>query len=415
MARGYYLLRLGRGVARSWRHAVLGILLGLALLPVKTSSPGQTLAARTALVATATPSPTPSPSPPPATPPPNHPAVLGSTARTGPNLAFGIAGNMASLSSAELAARLDGIAALGVGWVRYDIEWSNIEASQGQFNWSDYDREVQAVSRHGLQSLAIIDYTPAWARRSDCSSSKMCAPADPQAYAAFAAAVVSRYQAYGLRYFELWNEPNNLNFYLPAANPTEYVGLLKAAYPAIKAANPNAVVLTGGTAPADSSGGYLSPPDFVRGIYQAGGKGYFDAIAAHPYTWPYSPAWHNPDGAWGQLTTIHSIMAANGDGGKKIWLTEYGAPTGGPGQIATSGFNTAEGSADHVTESLQLKLVTDSILGESPISWIGPLFWYSYKDAGTSPTTVENFFGLVRADGSHKPAYDEFVRMVATH
>jgi hypothetical protein len=390
---------------------------------------GTTLAAETGLGskqyhATPRPSTTPAPSPTPAsTKAPvkaakgDIPAVLGaaSKVRSGSNMAFGIAGNMASLSAAEQASRLDGIKALGVGWVRYDIEWSNIEQSPGQYNWAAYDQEVQAIWAHGLRSLAIIDYTPAWARRADCSSSKMCAPADPNTYASFAGMVANRYKAYGVHDWEIWNEPNNVNFYQPAANPAEYTAMLRAAYTQIKQVDPTSLVLTGGTAPEDSSGGYLSPVDFVTGIYAAGGKGAFDAVAAHPYTWPYSPAWSNPNGAWGQMTTMHNVMASYGDGTKKIWITEFGAPTGGPGSIATSGFSTAEGRADHVTEALQARIVTDSINIEAPVSWIGPYFWYSYKDAGTTSDTVENFFGLLRADGSAKPSLQVFKNMVATH
>jgi hypothetical protein len=411
-------------VSKGWLNIVGGgALLGITIcsvVPAQASTPGSTLAAEVTpqtLVPSASPTPSSSPTPvaTAASRANNRSRVANVASDSSSRGAFGIAGNMASLSSADLSARLDGIKATGVGWVRYDIEWSNIETSPGQYDWSSYDREVSAVAAHGLQSLAIIDYTPAWARRPDCSGSKMCAPADPNTYANFAAAAATRYTGYGVNNWEIWNEPNNLNFYLPAANPAAYTAMLRAAYGQIKQINPKAVVMTGGTAPADSSGGYLSPPDFIRGIYAAGGKGAFDAVAVHPYTWPYSPAWSNPDGAWGQMTAIHNLMANNGDGNKKLWITEYGAPTGGPGSIATSGFSTSEGHADHVTESLQARIVADSIIMESRVSWIGPFFWYSYKDAGTTSDTVENFFGLLRADGSQKPSYQTFVQMVASH
>jgi hypothetical protein len=323
--------------------------------------------------------------------------------------AFGIAGNMASLSPAALNARLDGIKALGATWVRYDIEWSNIEnGGPGQYQWGDYDRVVAAVQMHGLQSLAIIDYSPPWARRSDCADSSMCAPSDPSTFAHFAGIVANRYRAYGVHYFEIWNEPNNVQFYRPAADPYGYSAMLRLAYASIKQANPSAFVITAGTAPADTGGGSMSPPDFVRGIYAAGARGSFDALAHHPYTWPYSPLWSNPDGAWGQLITLHNIMSNAGDGLKKIWITEYGAPTGGPGEIAASGFLTAEGHADHVTEALQARILNDAISTEMSLPWVGPFFWYSYQDAGTTSNTVENFFGLLRADGSPKPAYTVF-------
>ena len=340
--------------------------------------------------------------------------VLGaSTVASAGGGGFGIAGNMASLSPAALNARLDGIKALGVGWVRFDIEWSNIEyAGPGVYDWGTYDRVAAAVQSHGLRALAIIDYTPAWARQASCSGTAMCAPADPAAYGRFARAAAAHYVPYGMHTWEIWNEPNNLNYYQPAANPVAYTALLKAAYPAIKQVDPESSVLTAGTSPAATGGGYMSPPDFVRGLYAAGAKGYFDAVAHHPYTWPYSPAWTNPDGAWGQLTAIHAIMSANGDGNKKIWITEFGAPTGGPGGLASNGFSTVEGGDDHVTDALQAKILTDAVHLEEGLPWVGPLFWYTYQDGGTSSNTVENFFGLIRADGSHKPAYAVFQNLI---
>jgi polysaccharide biosynthesis protein PslG len=106
-------------------------------------------------------------------------------------------------------------------------------------------------------------------------------------------------------------------------------------------------------------------------------------------------------------------MTANGDAHKQIWATEYGAPTGGPGPIATiaNGYNI-EGSPDHVDETLQAKIAADSVAAARKLPWLGPLFWYSYLDEGTSANDVENFFGLLRANGSRKPAYDAFSQAV---
>jgi hypothetical protein len=66
---------------------------------------------------------------------------------------------------------------------------------------------------------------------------------------------------------------------------------------------------------------------------------------------------------------------------------------------------TSEGGDDHVTEGLQAKMVTDGIEDARSLPWVGAFFWYSYQDTGTDSSTVENFFGLLRADGSRKPAY----------
>jgi hypothetical protein len=43
---------------------------------------------------------------------------------------------------------------------------------------------------------------------------------------------------------------------------------------------------------------------------------------------------------------------------------------------------------------------------------LAALFWYSYKDDGTASHTTENFYGLLRADGTKKPAYASFKQAV---
>ncbi|MBY4225587.1 hypothetical protein HQO39_00940 [Rhodococcus fascians] len=42
----------------------------------------------------------------------------------------------------------------------------------------------------------------------------------------------------------------------------------------------------------------------------------------------------------------------------------------------------------------------------STLPYIGPVFVHSLRDAGTDPADAEQNFGLLRADFTHKPAFD---------
>ncbi len=106
-------------------------------------------------------------------------------------------------------------------------------------------------------------------------------------------------------------------------------------------------------------------------------------------------------------------MVANGDSAKKIWITEYGAPTGGPGSVATDGSSLSDLQDDHVTPALQAQMATVAVNLVRSYSWIGAFVWYSYQDSGTSPSDNENFYGLMQADGSFKPAYYAFQAAIA--
>ncbi len=361
-----------------------------------------------------TPTPTPSKSPTPApTPAPKiaRTAVATAPARSSYNFGIAAGGGLQDMGYTDIVSQLMGMRAIGVTWVRFDIQWSTVQsAGAGSYDWSSYDNIVAALRATGLHGLAVVDYTPAWARDPACASSDKCEPAQATDYANFATAVAARYAPQGLTTYEIWNEPNITDFWLPSANSVLYSQMLKLSYTGIKQADPSATVLTGGTAACGTGNGNLSPADFVQGLYTNGAKGYFTAVADHPYSRPFLPYFDWYWNAFQQISnttpSVRSVMVANGDAGKKIWLTEYGMPTGGPGGLATSGMSMAEQNDDHDTEGLQATAASQIVAYYlANQSYLGGMFWYSYQDTGTDTSTTENFYGLLRPDGSPKPAY----------
>jgi hypothetical protein len=106
--------------------------------------------------------------------------------------------------------------------------------------------------------------------------------------------------------------------------------------------------------------------------------------------------------------SLRSVMSGCGAGSKPIWITEYGAPTNGPGAVADVNNYNLSAHPDHVTEALQAQMVDQAYQDTKSTPWIGALFIYSSIDAGTSTTTAQNFFGLRRYDDSAKPAWSTF-------
>ncbi|MEK7643595.1 MAG: cellulase family glycosylhydrolase [Patescibacteria group bacterium] len=313
--------------------------------------------------------------------------------------AVGIAGGgeLSKISSSGLKRQLDQMVDLGITWIRFDIEWGLVQYSTPtKSNWASYDTLVKAANAHKLNSLAILLFTPEWARDSACRGGAKCPPKNPAQFATFAVEAVNRYKNMGVHHWEIWNEPNNYAFWATKADCVAYTQLLKATYPAIKKADPKAVVVLGGLSPGVTDNNNISPLDFLECVYKNGGKNYFDAVGDHPYTFPELPSGHR-DNTWGQMSTaprnLRSIMVAYGDSNKKIWITEYGAPTNGPD------------SRRFVSEDRQGQIVTDALRLYKGYDWVGPLFWYSLKDNGTATTSSENFFGLTYADSTEKPAY----------
>ncbi len=330
----------------------------------------------------------------PKPPPPRPPLV--------PLNNYGFSANeLVWMDPAERARQLENMKAAGVSWVRIDLQWYVVQPARADtYDWSVYDRAFEAISQHGLHILPILDYAPAWAAAAGCSPGPQhkCAPADPQAFAAYAAAAVARYTPYGVTSWEVWNEPNSPRFWYPRADATAYAELLKATYPAIKKTNPSATVITGGLRSANAYGD-VSPHDYVAALYAAGAQPYFDALGSHPYSHPALPLDTSDKNGWTQMLKIRDIAVSYGDTEKKIWITEVGATTGGP---------------HPVSESVQAQIVHEAVRLRSSYPWAGPLFWYDYKYLGTAWVS-ENFFGLVRANGSPKPAYASFLEAIKVY
>ena len=284
----------------------------------------------------------------------------------------------------------------GAVWVRFDVSWSSVQSGgQASFSWTRHDRVVEFIHARGMKAHLILAYTPSWARPSSCTGSDKCAPAPAHyaSYATFAREAGAHFGPMGVHVYEVWNEPNITSFWQPAPDVAAYTQMLKLAYPALKQGDPDATVLTGGTAPAACCPN-IAPIRFVSGIYANGGAGRFDAVAHHPYTWPADPGEIQTWNAWAQMAdtspSIRSVMEANGDSGKRIWMTEFGAPTNGP-------------SGSYVSEAVQADMASRAFAYAKARSWAGPLEWYSHRDLGTSTSTRENFFGLLRFDWTKSP------------
>jgi hypothetical protein len=316
-------------------------------------------------------------------------------------------GDLTSLSQSALNQYFSQIKDLGAKWVRWDIEWGTIQADgQNTFDWSGPDRVAAAAKANGINSLIVLVGTPKWSQGSGCNYDSRCPPADPASFGKFAGQAAARYVAQGIHYWEIWNEPNYSSSWLPSPSASVYASALKAAYASIHASDNQSAVLTGGLSAAADSDGNIAPITFIQGLYNSGAKGSFDAVALHPYSYPvlasYSAAWN----FWQQMSTIRQVMLGNSDG-KKIWVTEFGAPTGGPGTAHTTEQLSYNYPDDYMSEAAQALIASDVVAqyGQSS-SWMGPFFWYSLKDKGTSSVSSENFFGLLRGDNSRKPAYD---------
>ncbi|MGH8983668.1 MAG: beta-xylosidase [Acidimicrobiia bacterium] len=334
-------------------------------------------------------------------PPSDAPCAQGGTALTAPvdDAGFAAGSGLPDRSEAGLARDLEGMAATGAGYLRFDLPWSYIEEQPGQFQWAEFDRIIAGAHACGLEVIGLLTYSPEWARAP--GTGEHSPPVDVDDFAAFATEAVRRYEPEGVATWEIWNEPNIDVFWEPAPDPAAYADLLIAAYDAIEAVDPDGTVITGGLAPAgnDADGSRIAPVTFLEGVYAAGAGGHFDAVGHHPYAFPALPLDADGlDNAFADTTPgLVDVMEANRDGDKLIWGTEIGAPT-------SDGGISPDFLAEYATEAY-----------DAWRAWpfTGPLLWYTYRDAGRDPADPEDNFGLVTVDYRPKePALSAFEAVI---
>jgi len=206
--------------------------------------------------------------------------------------------------------------------------WSYLEPDEGNYSWAQSDLIIEHASSEGLQVIARLGTVPHWARPDD-SPLNYLTERHYGSFAAYAAAFASRYRG-KIDHIIVGNEPN-LRFewgYLEAT-PADYVALLSTVYAAVKRANPDVVVLGAALAPTlEPAGSQWGTNDleFLAGIYEAGGADWFDGLAAHSYGLTL-PALDDPDPLrlnFRRLELLREVMVRNGDGGKEIYITEFG-------------------------------------------------------------------------------------------
>lgn len=313
-------------------------------------------------------------------------------AATCSSVGLGIAGGapLSWLSQTDLDAELAAMKNAGTTWLRFDMDWSAIEPTKGQQNWSAPDRIVERAKLQGLSLVAIVTYTPTWARIAGATDSHGY-PSDTAAFAKFAQQAAQRYSS-KISTWEIWNEPNLTQFFQPKPNAQIYTSMLKAASTSIKAVQPSAKILNGGLAPAVDNGSDISPVTYIKSLYAAGAKSSFDVFSVHPYSWPALPS-DASTSSWNtfyRIRLMRETMVQYGDSGKKVWATEFGAPTGnGPTAVSTQ---------------LQAKIIADGFAEAKTLGYIERIFVYSLRDRGTNTTDIEQNFGLMTISFTPKPA-----------
>jgi polysaccharide biosynthesis protein PslG len=207
-------------------------------------------------------------------------------------------------------------------WDTY-TQWNDINTSDGVYDWTTLDMWLNAAQAHNLDVLYTFGGTPTWASSNPnytgCSPQQplgQCLPPAQMSYwDNFVKALVA-HAAGRIKYWEIWNEAQSGTGFWEGGIPP-LVAMAKDAYAIIKAADPNAIVLT-----PSSTGGASDIPTFLSQWFAGGGGSYVDAVAIHGYSNDLWPGAVPPEDFNNIMDVVYSTMASHGQSGKPVWDTE---------------------------------------------------------------------------------------------
>ncbi len=321
---------------------------------------------------------------------------------------------------------MDMAKAAGFSWVKAQIRWESAEPEKGNIHWGTMDSVANLAAAKGIRVLFSVVTAPTWSRPG-VDHKYHGPPNNPQDFANFVGAIASRLKG-KIHAYEIWNEQNRAEEWGGPGkqSPAAYVEMLKAAYTAIKAGDPNAVVVAGAPTPAGTVDlGYgplaIDDIDYFRQMYAAGAKPYFDAVAAHPSGFNNPPDDYDNSGAaanfkghrsfyYRNFENYRQVMVDNGDGDKQIWFTEFGwavaqgvAPP--VDRYAYSIQNTEQQQATWLVRTFQIARER---------GYIGPMFVWNLNFANSgdaADSEALRAFSVLRPDWSARPAYGALAAM----
>jgi len=198
------------------------------------------------------------------------------------------------------------MAEYGLSDMRVSIAWGDYEPRKGFSDWTLLDEKVALASKYNITLYPYICYSPGWATGGGWRNP----PLNYDDWYDFVYMVVDRYKD-NIKYWELWNEGDNADFWLGTWQ--EQLELVKVGAIAVKDADPDAVTIFGGLT--------KKIPGHVNTIYTSGVADYIDVINIHFYneTWDSSPT----ENIYGVTKLVADVIRRYG-GKQELWIAEIG-------------------------------------------------------------------------------------------
>ncbi|MFO1519018.1 MAG: beta-1,4-xylanase [bacterium] len=266
---------------------------------------------------------------------------------------------------------MEKLAQSGVKWVRMDFIWADTEKQKGKYDFSEYDRFMQALAPYGIHSLFILDYdNPLYDEGLSPHTD-----AGREAFANWAAAAVLHFRGKPVLW-EIYNEPNFSRFWRPKANVADYIKLVLAVGEKVEQAAPESKLAGPALAKIDKK--------FLKKCFEGGALKVWSAVTLHPYRRHSPPETFEKD-----LIFVRK------------WISEFAPGKEIPVLSGEWGYSdiwrgmNPEKQGQYVAR----QWLSNLSLGV-PLS-----IWYDWRDDGQSPKEEEHHYGWVQYADPHSPDF----------
>ena len=165
---------------------------------------------------------------------------------------------------------LEMLAQAGFRWIRMDFSWAATEREKGVYEFTAYDRLLASLDACHLRAVLILDYSnPHYDGGMSPASD-----AGRAAFAHWAAAAAGHFRNRGVLW-EMYNEPNIIEFWRPKPDVKQYVKLAVAVGKALREATPGELYV----GPASNQ---IDFP-FLEQCFKGGLLDYWSGVSVHPY------------------------------------------------------------------------------------------------------------------------------------
>ncbi len=198
-------------------------------------------------------------------------------------------------------------------WDAYPgLDWADANPAPGQYDFAPLDSFIAINQARGAEMIYTFGRTPQWASTQPNAPGPygpgQCAPPQLAAWDQYVAAVVAR-AAGRIHYWELWNEPNDAEYY--CGDVAAMVTMAQHANQIIKSIDATAKVLS--PAVTGSAG-----PAWLGTFLSGGGNSSVDIVAFHGY------GTANAEDLNGIVSSYRAVTSADAGLSMPLWDTEGG-------------------------------------------------------------------------------------------